>query len=121
MADRSNSRLQYFTADGKHISFTKGLPAPCYFSIRGETLLVPDLDCRVSLLDKENKPIVHLGYDRGLDQAREERPGLLRGKPQLWQPGRFVHPHHAAFDTDGNIYVVEWVPIGRITFLRHVA
>ena len=41
-------------------------------------------------------------------------------KPQPWQPGRFVHPHHAAFDSDGNIFVVEWVPIGRITRLRHV-
>ena len=121
VADRANSRLQYFTEDGKHLSFTGGLPAPCYFSIRGETLLVPDLDCRVSLLDKENKPIVHLGYDPEWTKLVKSDKGQLRGKPQLWQPGRFVHPHHAAFDTDGNIYVVEWVPIGRITFLRHVA
>ena len=63
VADRANARLQYFTAEGKHISFTPGLPHPCYFSIRGATLLVPDLFSRVSLLDGENKPIVHLGYD----------------------------------------------------------
>lgn len=119
VADRANSRLQYFTPDGKHVSFTAGLPHPCYFSIRGETLLVPDLHARVSLLDKENKPIVHLGYDEAWTQ-RVLKEGL-RNKPQAWQPGRFVHPHHAAFDPEGNIYVVEWVPIGRITLLRHVA
>jgi len=119
VADRANSRLQYFTPDGKHISFTQGLPHPCYFSISGEVLLVPDLHSRVSLLDRDNRPIVHLGYDEAWTQ-RVQREGL-RGKPQLWEPGRFVHPHHAAFDADGNIFVVEWVPIGRITRLRHVA
>ena len=119
VADRANSRLQYFTADGEHVGFTPGLPHPCYFSLRGEVLLVPDLHSRVSLLDRENRPIVHLGYDEAWTQ-RVQREGL-RTKPQAWEPGRFVHPHQAAFDPDGNIFVVEWVPIGRITRLRHVA
>ena len=69
----------------------------------------------------DNKPIVHLGYDAAWTKLVQSDGALLRDKPQLWQPGRFVHPHHAAFDAEGNIYVVEWVPIGRITFLRHVA
>jgi hypothetical protein len=121
VADRSNQRLQYFTEDGKHISFTQGLTAPCYFSIRGETLLVPDLFARVSLLDKDNKPIVHLGYDEAWVKHVQSSPAQLRNSPKEWLPGRFVHPHHAAFDKDGNIFVVEWVPIGRITKLVHVA
>ena len=70
VADRANSRLQYFTPDGKHISFTPGLPHPCYFSIRGDVLLVPDLHSRVSLLDRDNRPIVHLGYDEAWTAAR---------------------------------------------------
>ncbi len=118
VADRGNSRLQYFTADGKHLGFTPGLPHPCYFSIREETLLVPDLHARVTLLDRDNKPIVHLGYDEAWTQ-RVLQDGL-RNKPDQWQPGRFVHPHQAAFDKDGNIFVVEWVPIGRVTKLRRV-
>ena len=121
VADRANQRLQYFTEDGKHISFTHGLTAPCYFSIRGETLLVPDLFARVSLLDKDNKPIVHLGYDEAWVKHVQGTPGLLRDRPKEWLPGRFVHPHHAAFDKDGNIFVVEWVPLGRVTKLVHVA
>ena len=119
VADRANRRLQYFTPNGKHVSFTPGLPHPCYFSIRGNVLLVPNLHSRVSLLDRDNRPIVHLGYDEAWTQ-RVQREGL-RGQPQSWEPGRFVHPHHAAFDGDGNIFVVEWVPIGRITRLRKVA
>jgi hypothetical protein len=119
VADRANSRLQYFSADGKHVGFTTGLPHPCYFSIRNDTLLVPDLHARVTLLDIENKPLVHLGYDEAW--TRHVLQDGLRGKPDQWQPGRFVHPHQAAFDKDGNIFVVEWVPIGRVTKLRRVS
>jgi hypothetical protein len=36
-------------------------------------------------------------------------------------PGKFVCPHGACFDHEGNIYVVEWVEVGRVSKLRHVA
>jgi hypothetical protein len=35
-------------------------------------------------------------------------------------PGKFVAPHGACFDHNGNIFVVEWVEIGRVTKLRRV-
>jgi hypothetical protein len=35
-------------------------------------------------------------------------------------PGKFVCPHGACFDHDGNIFVVEWVEVGRVTKLRRV-
>src|SRR6185437_2417817 len=63
VADRANARLQYFTLDGKHIGFVKDLLFPAHFDIRGTTLLVPDLHARVSLFDRDNRPIVHLGDD----------------------------------------------------------
>jgi len=44
----------------------------------------------------------------------------MRGKRNMWQPGRFVHPHDACFDRDGNIFVVEWVATGRVTKLVKV-
>ena len=45
----------------------------------------------------------------------------MRGKPDLWQPGKFVHPHDACFDKDGNIFIAEWVVGGRITKLRKLS
>ena len=36
-------------------------------------------------------------------------------------PGQFVNPHGACFDHNGNIFVVEWVEIGRVTKLRKLA
>jgi hypothetical protein len=45
----------------------------------------------------------------------------VRTDPKYWIPGRFVHPHDACFDHDGNIFVAEWVQTGRISKLRRVS
>jgi hypothetical protein len=83
-------------------------------------MLVPDLHTRVSLFDKDNKAIVHLGYDEAWKKQALE--GFkMRQTPDKWQAGRFIHPHDACFDKDGNIFVVEWVPAGRVTRLKLVA
>ncbi len=44
----------------------------------------------------------------------------IRTQPKEWPAGKFVHPHDAAFDKDGNIFVVEWVSTGRVTLLKKV-
>jgi hypothetical protein len=119
VADRANARLQYFTLDGKHLSFVEDVLFPAHFDIRGEVLLVPDLHARVSLFDKNNKPIVHLGDDA--KWIAEVKKMKIRQDEKLWRPGLFVHPHDACFDKDGNIFVVEWVQTGRVTFLRKVS
>ena len=119
VADRANARLQYFTLDGKHLSFVNGLLFPAHFDIRGDVLMVPDLFGRVTLFDRENKVISHLGEDSKRIMA--DKAFKIRSNPKEWQPGKFVHPHDACFDKDGNIFVVEWVATGRVTFLRHVS
>lgn len=119
VADRANARLQYFTLDGKHIGFVKDVLFPAHFDIRGDVLLVPDLHARVSLFDKNNKPIVHLGDDA--EWIAEVKKFKVRADEKLWKPGKFIHPHDACFDKDGNIFVVEWVQTGRVTLLKHVA
>jgi hypothetical protein len=121
VADRANARLQYFTLDGKHLGFVDEVSFPAHFDLRGDVLLVPDLHARVSLFGKDNRPIVHLGYDAEWTKEVLADNMRLRREPQRWQPGRFVHPHDACFDKDGNIFVVEWVPTGRVTKLRKLA
>jgi len=113
VADRSNRRIQYFTLDGEHVRFvTDGIRMPCHFKTRGEEMLVPDLESVVTLLDRENKVIVHLG---------DGHPSPLRDRQRAeFISGRFIHPHTAIFLHTGDILVAEWVPIGRITLLRKV-
>jgi hypothetical protein len=123
VCDRANGRLQWFTLDGKVISATekeKVVLFPAHAKTRGDVLLVPDLHARVSLFDKENKPIVHLGDDP--EWRKKVLDGFkIRTQPKEWPAGKFIHPHDAAFDKDGNIFVVEWVSTGRVTFLKKVA
>ncbi|GMU20487.1 MAG: hypothetical protein AMXMBFR13_05840 [Phycisphaerae bacterium] len=118
VADRANVRLQYFTLDGKHVKFvTENLRHPCHFRIRGKDLLIPDLHGRVTLFDKDNKLIAHLGIDS--DEEKWDRPEGYPNVPREKRvAGKFISPHDACWDAKGNIYVVEWVPDGRVTKLR---
>lgn len=112
ITDRANSRLQYFTLDGKYVSMvTDGIRRPCYFAIRGDQMIVADLSSTVTLLDKDNKVITQLGDGASIPD--------LRGRPRSeFVPGKFIHPHGAKFLHNGDILVVEYIPIGRITLLR---
>lgn len=121
VADRANARLQYFTLDGKFLSLVEDVSFPAHFDIRGDVLLCPDLHARVTLFDKDNHVITHLGHDPEWTRQVTAEGFPVRKDPKLWQAGKFVHPHDACFDKDGNIFVVEWVPTGRVTFLRRVA
>jgi hypothetical protein len=44
-----------------------------------------------------------------------------RKKPEKCPPGKFLHPHDACFDAEGNIFIAEWVATGRVTKLRKVS
>jgi sugar lactone lactonase YvrE len=117
VADRSNNRLQYFSLDGKHLRFvTEEIKLPCHFHFRRGVMLIPDLDARVSLFDQNNRLLAHLGDDQAAGDSRK-----LRTQPrEAFRPGKFVCPHGACFDHNGNIFVAEWVEVGRITKLRKV-
>jgi hypothetical protein len=115
VADRGNRRLQTFSLDGKHLGFHQGTTAPCHFHTHKGVMVVPDLFARVTLIDQANAPIVHLG-DNGTDSWKELRQGPREGFPG----GKFVCPHGATFDHEGNIFVVEWVEVGRVTKLKRV-
>lgn len=117
VADRRNNRLQRFTLDGQHIDFITGLKLPCHFHERKGLVVVPDLQGRVTLLDRSNAIVAHLG-----DANNDSGKFPLRTQPrEAFIPGQFICPHGACFDRDGNIFVVEWVEIGRVTKLRRVS
>jgi sugar lactone lactonase YvrE len=116
VADRSNKRIQRFTLAGQHMDFIEDIPAPCHFNIyKNGDVVMPDLFARVTLFDKDNKIITQLGDDSSSDYMKTRK--LTRDH---FQPGKFVCPHGACFDHSGNIYVVEWVEVGRVTRLRKV-
>ena len=81
-------------------------------------VVVPDLMARVTLMDKDNKVIAHLGDG---EYSQQDWSRLRTQERDKFTPGKFICPHSAIFDHAGNIFVVEWVEVGRATKLRRVA
>jgi hypothetical protein len=116
VTDRAHDTLQIFDLDGRYETTITGFGLPANIDKRGDLLLVPELRARVSILDKDYKTIVELGND--VARIVEDKGFAIRGDEKQWQDGKFVHPHDACFDNQGNIYVAEWVGSGRITKLK---
>lgn len=117
IADRTNHRIQTFNLEGEHLAFISGTNLPCTFAFNknGDTV-VPDLGARVTLMDKNNKVIDHLGDD----SAAHTWENVRKLDRSAFAPGKFVCPHGACFDHNGNIFVVEWVEVGRVSKLKRV-
>ena len=117
VADRVNGRLQWFDLQGVHKKTLDGFILPANCDVHDDVLLVPDLSARITLLDKQHRQLVQLGEDAEWRKAVLKDGMALRTQPSEWQDGRFLHPHDACFDADGNIFVAEWVAPGRVTRL----
>jgi len=115
VADRGNHRIQIFTLDGEHLDFvTEDLIQPCCFYQHGDEIYIPDLSSRVTIFDKNNTLITHLGDNPGCCNW-SGYPNIAHDKRQS---DKFISPHALAVDSTGDIYVVEWVEDGRITKLK---
>jgi DNA-binding beta-propeller fold protein YncE len=116
VADRANQRLQWFSLDGKPVGMLdKDLRRPSNFHQRGSEVVIADLEGRVTIIDGQNRIVTHLGDNKDPE---------LRGKnpipPEKWVDGQFISPHCVRWDSDGNLYVAEWLSTGRITKLKRV-
>jgi hypothetical protein len=113
VADRGNKRIQKMTLDGRHIGFvTDEMDMPCMFFEHDGDLYIPDLHSRLTIFDRNDRLITHLGENAQAWQTK----GWPNIQDQL-QPGRFNSPHACCVDSRGDIYMVEWISTGRITKL----
>jgi hypothetical protein len=118
VADRANNSLQFLTLDGQHLETKTGLGWPANLDSFKHLLLVPELHARISILDSDNQVVAQLGDDR--TRVLGDGGDLIRNDPSKWQQDKFVHPHDACFDQQGNIFVAEWVSTGRVSKMRRV-
>jgi hypothetical protein len=120
VADRGNRRIQVFTLEGAHIRTVKDeahMRMPCYFHVRGDLMVCPDLDSQVCLLDRNYGVVAQLGDGQAINGKVGSRRDQARAD---FTPGKFITPHAAIFLASGDILVAEWLPIGRLTLLRKV-
>ena len=116
VTDRAHDTLQVFAMDGTYKETLTGFGLPANIDTWQNLMLVPELKACVTLLDENNKVVAQLG--RAVDRLGEIQN--LRGQPDKWLPGQFVHPHDACFTPTGDIFVAEWVATGRVTKLERV-
>lgn len=118
VSDRGNSRLQYFTLDGKFVKITGVgiVRKPCTTIQFNDEIYIPDLHSRLTILDKNDQLICHVG-ERHEGWKLEGWPNI---KPEWRHVGSFTSPHGLHVDKKGNIFVVEWINDGRVTKLKRV-
>lgn len=119
VCDRAHHTLQYLTLQGEYIETLSGFGLPANLDTWNQWLVVPELYGCVSILDAQNRVVARLGDD--VARIKADSKFQIRGDENAWLPGRFVHPHDACFDRDGNLFVAEWVGTGRVTKLQRVS
>ncbi len=116
VADRGNKRLQIFSLDGHHVGFvTEDMRLPSNMDQRGDDLVIADLAGRVTILDKDNRVVTHLG-----DNPDPKKRATNQVPPDQWVDGVFISPHCPRWDKQGNLYVHEWLTSGRVIKLKRV-
>jgi DNA-binding beta-propeller fold protein YncE len=119
VTDRANSRLQWFSLEGKHLKTLPGtgdlLRLPAVLHQRGTDIVVGDLSGRVSIFDKNNDLVTHLG-----DNVDPKKRATNKITPDQWLDGQFVSPHGICWDRNGNLYIEEWLQNGRVVKLKRL-
>jgi len=131
IADRENRRVQVYDLEGQYLR-TIGesfLSSPSGFVQWGDFLVVAELYARLALLDVNDVLVGYVGASTPADQVHvwPDRPGWPNAidhagrvvtAPQDLEPGQFNSPHSLAVDTNGTLYVSEWLIGGCYTSLR---
>ena len=125
IADRASGRIQVFGLDARFHRVIEGfLSRPTWFAADGEFLLVVEFTPpRLTVLDGKDRLVGHLaegpviidrpGWPNELDpEGKPRRPSL--------RPGQLNSPHAAAVDSDGSLYVSEYLIGGRLPKLQRI-
>lgn len=119
VCDRAHNTLQYLSMDGEYQETLTGYGLPANIDTWQDLMVIPELKARLTLLNAKNEVVAQLGND--VERINGKDGGQIRGKPDLWIDGKFVHPHDACFDRNGDIFVAEWVATGRVSKLKRLA
>lgn len=108
IADRANNRLEVFSLDLEYKRTVPDMRNPCCFYQHAGHLYIPELGARVTIIDAQDKVVARLGDGTGIDKAKIEE-----------HPGKFAAPHALTVDSHGDLFVLEWLPYGRVRKFKH--
>src|SRR5438093_1356453 len=115
VCNRNNNRVEYWDLDGNFVRvIQKDLRMPAAVHIRGDYAVVPELQGRVTVLDKNGNLAAQVG-----DNLEEKQRANFALPPDQWKDGICNSPHGASIDKDGNLIVSEWSQFGHLhKFIR---
>ena len=110
VCNRNNNRVEHWDLDGNFVRvIQKDLRMPAAVQIRGDYAVVPELQGRVTVLDKTGAIVAQVGDNP--DGKQRANFGLAMDQ---WKDGITNSPHGASIDKDGNLIVSEWSAFGHL-------
>jgi hypothetical protein len=110
VCNRNNNRVEYWDLDGNFVKvIQKDLRMPAAVHIRGDYAVFPELQGRVTVLDKDGHIVAQVG-----DNPNEKQRANYGLPPDQWQAGICNSPHGASLDRDDNLIVTEWSKFGHL-------
>jgi DNA-binding beta-propeller fold protein YncE len=110
ICNRNNNRVEYWDLDGNFVKVIQaGLRMPAAVYIRGDYAVFPELQGRVTVLDKAGNIVAQIGDNPVAGQRANY--GL---PPDQWHDGICNSPHGAAIDKRGDLIVTEWSKFGHL-------
>jgi hypothetical protein len=110
VCNRNNNRVEYWDLDGNFVKvIQKDLRMPAAVHIRGDYAVFPELQGRVTVLDKAGNIVAQVG-----DNPDEKQRANFGLPPDQWKEGICNSPHGASIDKQGNLVVSEWSQFGNL-------
>ncbi len=109
IADRHNDRIEVFSLDLEYKRTVSDIRTPCCFYQHQGHLFIPELGQRVSVLDAQDRVVARLGDGKGYEKEIAKHPD------------KFAFPHALTVDSQGNLYVIEWLPYARVRKFRRLS
>lgn len=102
IADRANNRIEIYSPELEYKRTIEGVRNPCCFYQHNGFLYIPELAQRVTVIDAKDKIVSQMGDGKGIDPKEIEK-----------HPGKFATPHALTLSSNGDLYVIEWLPYAR--------
>lgn len=110
VCNRNNNRVEHWDLDGNFVRvIQKDLRMPAAVHIRGDYALIPELQGRVTVLNKDGSIAAQIG-----DNPNEKQRANFGLAQDQWKEGICNSPHGGSIDKDGNLIVSEWSQFGRL-------
>jgi DNA-binding beta-propeller fold protein YncE len=110
VCNRNNNRVEHWDLDGKFVRvIQKDLRMPAAVHIRGDYAVFPELQGRVTVLNKDGSIAAQVG-----DNPDAKQRANYNLPVDQWKIGICNSPHGASMDKDGNLLVAEWTAFGHL-------